>query len=66
MKTKKTQVNEVFFNGVISAIKNLHYIMIGTKDVELQESCKRTIALLHERELLPYTEFYCSFAKNSN
>lgn len=60
------KIDQLMQKATITAIENLHFIMMHKKDKQLQEECKQMIRLLHEKELFPAMEFYSSFSKNSN
>jgi len=48
-----------YLDGIIVTIKSLHYIMLHSKDKEVQEKCRELITILHKKALLPMTDQQC-------
>ena len=60
------KIDQLLQKTTISAIENLHFIMMHKDDKQLQKECKQMIRLLHEKELFPAMEFHSSFSKDSD
>jgi len=60
------KIDQLVQKATISAMENLHFIMMHKDDGQLQEECKRMMRLLYEKELLPAMEYHCSFSKDSD
>ena len=60
------KISRLMQNVTIAAVTNLHFIIMNTNNKQLQNQCKQTIQMLHEKQLLPAVEFRCSFPKDGD